>query len=98
VRKQDKIILWPCYFDAAKTRKDGRRVPKSLAMLSPKILEIKQAAEELGLECESVANSSHPRTPSLKTGMLLVKKREKKDQIVRRIAKQLLKIRNAALQ
>lgn len=96
MRKQDKIIIWPCYFDAAKTRKGGRRIPKSFAISSPRILEIKQAAEELGLECESVANSSQPRTPWLKTGMLLVKKREKKDQIVRRVAKQLLKIRNAA--
>ena len=94
MRKQDKIIIWPCYFDATKTRKDGRRVPKSSAIPLPKILEIKQAAEELGFECEQVADSSYPKAPWLKSGMLLVKKRENKNQIVGKIAKQLLKIRN----
>jgi len=93
MRKQDKVIIWPAYFDSTKTRNDGRRIPKSLAVPSPKILEIKEAAEKLGLECELVADVGYPKTPWLKTGMLLVKKNETKDKIIREIAKQLLKIR-----
>jgi len=38
MQKQEKIIIWPAYFDSTKTRKDGRRIPKSLALPSPKIL------------------------------------------------------------
>ncbi len=95
MRKQDKTIIWPAYFDSTKTRKDGRRTPKSLAVPSPKISEIKDAAEKLGLEYELVSEASYPKTPWLKTGMILVKKNESKDQIIRKISKQLLKIRSA---
>jgi signal recognition particle subunit SRP19 len=94
MRKQDKIIMWPAYFDSAKTRKDGRRIPKSLAVPSPKILEIKDAAEKIGLECELVPDAGYSKTPWLKTGMLLVKKNEAKEQIIKKIAKELLGIRS----
>jgi len=96
MRKQDETILWPAYFDSTKTRKDGRRIPKSLAVPSPKILEIKEAAEKIGLEYELVPDASYPKTPWLKTGMLLAKKKESKDQIIKSVAKQMLKIRSGA--
>jgi signal recognition particle subunit SRP19 len=94
MRKQDKIIIWPAYFDSTKTRKDGRRVPKNLSVSSPKILEIKDAVEKLGLEHELVLDAGYPKTPWLKTGMLLVKKNEAKEQTIRKIAKQLLNIQS----
>jgi len=94
MRKQDKIIIWPAYFDSAKTRKDGRRVPKDLAVSSPKILEMKEVAEKLHLECEIVMDVAHPRTPWLKTGMLLAKRNEAKEQMIKKIAKQLVKMRS----
>jgi len=96
MRKQDKTVIWPAYFDSTKTRKNGRRVQKSLAVPSPRILEIKDAAEKLGLEHELIADAGYPKTPWLKTGALLVKKKETKDQTIRRIAKQLNKIRSTA--
>jgi signal recognition particle subunit SRP19 len=96
MRKQDKIIIWPAYFDSTKTRKDGRRVPKNLSVPSPKILEIKNAVEKLGLEHELVTDAGYPKTPWLKTGKLLVKKKEAKEQVIRKIAKQLLKIQSTA--
>jgi len=95
MRKQDKIVIWPAYFDSTKTRGDGRRIPKSLAVPSPKILEIKEAVEKLGLDYEVVVDAGYPKTPWLKTGMLLLKKTETKDQVTKKIAKELLKIRSA---
>ena len=95
MRKQDKIIIWPAYFDSTKTRGEGRRIPKSLAVPSPKITEISDAAEKLGLECEAVLDVGYPKTPWLKTGMLLVKKSESKEKIIKKIAKNLQKIRSA---
>jgi len=94
MRKQDKAIIWPAYFDQTKTRKEGRRVPKSSAVQSPKILEIQEAAQKLGLKFEVVADKGYPKAPWAKTGMLLVEKRVPKEQIINRIAKQLLKARN----
>jgi signal recognition particle subunit SRP19 len=97
MRKQDKIIIWPAYFDSTKTRGDGRRVPKSLAVPSPKILEIKKAVEKLDLDYELVLDAGYPRTPWLKNGMLLVTKKESKQKVIRKIGKHLLKFRSAAV-
>jgi signal recognition particle subunit SRP19 len=94
MRKQDKAIIWPAYFDQAKTRKKGRRVPKSLAVQSPKIVEIKEAVEKLGLKHEIAMEAGYPKTPWFKTGMIMVEKEGSKEQIIRKIAKQLLKIRS----
>ncbi|MBS7620776.1 signal recognition particle protein Srp19 [Candidatus Bathyarchaeota archaeon] len=93
MRKQDKVILWPAYFDSTKTRGEGRKIPKSLAVPSPKITELKEAAEKLGFECELVADASYPKTHWLKTGKLLIAKKEAKNQLLKKIAKQLQKIR-----
>jgi signal recognition particle subunit SRP19 len=94
VRQQEKIIIWPAYFDSTKTRNDGRRVPKNLAVPSPRIVELKEAAEKLGLPHELVVDVGYPKTPWLKTGMILVKRKGSKGQMVLLVAKQLLKMRS----
>jgi signal recognition particle subunit SRP19 len=94
MRKQDKIIIWPVYFDQTKTRKNGRRVSKSLAVQNPKILELQEAAQKLGLDFEVAADKGYSKTPWVKAGMLLVEKKGSKEQVISRIAKQLLKARN----
>jgi signal recognition particle subunit SRP19 len=94
MRKQEKIIIWPAYFDQTKTRNDGRRVPKSLAVSSPKLLEVQEAAQKLGLEFEVAADKGYSKTPWVKMGMLLVEKKGSKEQVISRLAKQLLKARN----
>ncbi len=96
MRKQEKIILWAAYFDAGKTRKEGRRVSKNIAVQSPKILEIQEATSKLGLEHELIPDKGYPKTPWNKAGMLLVEKKGTKEQIINRIAKQLGKTRNEA--
>ena len=95
MRKQDKIIVWPAYFDSAKTRKEGRRVPKNLTVPSPMVIEVKDAADKLHLNCELVTDVAFPRTPWLKSGMILVEKKQSKEKTMEEIAKQLLKIRSA---
>lgn len=97
MRKQDKMIMWSAYFDSTKTRKDGRRIPKSLAVPSPKISEVKEAAKKLSLDYELVLDVGYPKAPLLKTGMLLVKKEKTKNQTIKQIAKQLWKIRRATI-
>ena len=94
MRQQEKIIIWPAYFDSTKTRNDGRRVPKNMAVPSPRIAELKEAAEKLGLPNELVVDVGYPKTPWLKTGMILVKRKGSKGQMVLLVAKQLLKMRS----
>jgi signal recognition particle subunit SRP19 len=94
MRKQDKAIIWPAYFDQAKTRKKGRRVPKTLAVQSPKVDEIEEAARHLGLKPELKADAGYPKTPWSKTGMVLVQKNAPKEQIIQKLARQLIKARS----
>ncbi len=96
MRKQEKAIIWPAYFDSTKTRKEGRRVPKNLAVQYPKILELQEAATKVGLKPEAALDKSYSKTPWQKTGMLLVEKQGSKEQVINRIARQLLKIRSEA--
>lgn len=94
MRKQDKAIIWPAYFDLAKTRNRGRRVPKDMAVPNPKIEELQTAAGRLGLKNEVVAQVSYPKVPWQKTGSILVEKITPKEQIIKNLAKQLVKLRS----
>jgi signal recognition particle subunit SRP19 len=96
LRKQDKVIVWPAYFDVARSREDGRRVPKSIGVASPKIVEVKEAAEKLSLACEVFPDAGYPKASWLKTGMVLVEKKGSKNQTIRMIAKQLSSMRSVA--
>ena len=93
MRKQNKIVLWPVYFDSNKTRMEGRRVPKKLAIPSPKLEEIQKAVKRMGLRHEIVPNAVHPRSPWQKTGLLIIPKKDSKAKTLRKIAKELLDIR-----
>ncbi|MCL4429281.1 MAG: hypothetical protein M1167_00875, partial [Chloroflexi bacterium] len=90
----DKFIIWPVYFDCNKSRKEGRRVPKNLSVVSPKILEVKEAADKLGLENEVNLEAHFPKMPWAKMGMLLVEKRESKEELIQDLARHLQKIKS----
>jgi signal recognition particle subunit SRP19 len=94
MRKLEKAIIWPVYFDANKSREEGRRIPKNQAVLGPKIAEIKEAADKLGLENEINLEAHFPKAPWAKSGMLLVEKNEAKEAIIKKLAKQLVKIKS----
>ncbi len=75
---KDKIVIWPVYFDASKSRKEGRRIPKKLAIKSPLINDIFNACIKLGLEAIIEYDKAFPRTPWEKSGRIIIKKTEKK--------------------
>ena len=93
MRKQNKIFLWPVYFDANKTRADGRRVPKKLAVSAPKLEELQIAAKRLDLQPEVVSDAAHPSSPWQRTGLLVVPKKEPKSKTLKRIAEELSSLR-----
>jgi signal recognition particle subunit SRP19 len=90
----NQAIIWPVYFDSARTRKEGRRVPKNQAVMMPKISEVKDAADRLGLASEVQVDAHFPKMPWAKTGMLIVEKHEAKEAIIKKLSKQLVKIKN----
>jgi signal recognition particle subunit SRP19 len=93
MRKQNKIVLWPVYFDSNKTRMEGRRVPKKLATPSPNLDEIQKAVKRMGLQPEIISDAIHPSSPRQKTGLLIIPKKDSKVETLRKIAKELLDVR-----
>jgi signal recognition particle subunit SRP19 len=93
MRKQNKLFLWPLYFDISISRKKGRRVPKNLAVSSPKMDDLQKAARLVGLDPKVVYDATHPNCPWLKKGLLIVPKTESKNKILKKIAKELSEIR-----
>lgn len=93
MKKKDKIILWPVYFDSTKTRLEGRRIPKNLAVPAPKLKELKKAVEQTNLQPEVIADAGHPSAPWQKTGLIMISKKGSKTQILRKIAAELSKTR-----
>jgi signal recognition particle subunit SRP19 len=89
MRKQDKYVIWPQYFDQNRTRSEGRKIPKTQAQPMPRLEEIQKVAQKLGLNTEIVPELAYPSTPWLKTGMVLVSRKEAKLEMLRKIAKEL---------
>ncbi len=96
MRKQDKSIIWPTYFDQTKSRTKGRRVPKNLAIPIPKNEEIAAAIQKFGMKLEIFTDAGFPKSPGHKTGMIKVEKKTSKEQILKAIAKQLVKARSSS--
>jgi signal recognition particle subunit SRP19 len=93
MRKQNKIFLWPTYFDTNKTRQEGRRVPKKLAVSEPKLVELQRAAMKIGLQPLVVSDAVHPSSPWQRSGLLVVPKKKPKGEILTKIAKELVRLR-----
>jgi signal recognition particle subunit SRP19 len=89
MRKQEKYIIWPAYFDQNKTRSQGRKIPKNQAQPTPRLEEIQKAAQKLGLQPEIKPELAHPAQPWQKTGMLLISKKGPKLEILRKITKEI---------
>jgi len=93
MRKQNKVVLWPAYFDSTKTRLQGRRMPKGMAVASPRLDELQKAAERCGLQSEVVPDVKHPQAQWQRSGFIFVSKSASKTQIIRRVAKELSNVR-----
>lgn len=72
----------------------GRRVSKSIAVKSPKLNEIVNVVSRLGFQYELIPEVSNPKKPWVSTGLLLIEKKFPKEQLIKKIALQLLKNRN----
>ncbi|KAL2265199.1 hypothetical protein VTJ83DRAFT_6299 [Remersonia thermophila] len=53
--------LYPVYFDRTRSRAEGRRVPRALAVANPLALDIVQACAALRLPCVLEAGKLHPK-------------------------------------
>ncbi|MHC1611040.1 MAG: signal recognition particle protein Srp19 [Candidatus Methanospirareceae archaeon] len=88
-----KMVIWPAYLTAGKTRSEGRIVARRYAVKSPKVEEIGTVARMLNLEPEVEKEKAYPKTHWDKSGRVLVNKRGRKVEIVKEIAKGIREMR-----
>lgn len=74
MRKRDIFIVYPEYFDSKLTRREGRRVPLSLAVPNPRIDELISVAHKLGWRVSVEADAAYPRCWWNRRGRLIVEK------------------------
>jgi len=91
--KGEKIVIWPAYLTAGKTKGEGRIVSRRNAVKSPKIEEIEKAARTLNLEPVVEKEKAYPKTHWLQSGRVRVNKTGRKGEIVKEIAMAIKEIR-----
>jgi signal recognition particle subunit SRP19 len=87
------IIYWPQYFDAKRSRANGRRVPKKLAIEKIKLSDVTAAAKRLGYDIQQENNYRYSKSWWDDAGRLLVDtKGKKKSKVLIEIAKEIKKV------
>ncbi|MFX1399604.1 MAG: signal recognition particle subunit SRP19/SEC65 family protein [Promethearchaeota archaeon] len=91
------LIFWPQYFDAKRSRSNGRRLPKKFAVEKVTTKEISAAAKQLGYQVEIEGNYRYPRTWWENPGRVLIDtKGKKKSKVLLEIAREIRKVRGSS--
>lgn len=78
-------ILYPCYFNAALQRNEGRRVPRSRSIKNPVMADIVQAAKKAGLTFR-VEEKHHPSCWWRREGRMVVMWDGSKESLLKKVA------------
>ena len=88
------LIFWPQYFDAKRSRGDGRRLPKKLAIEKVTTNDILSAAKRLNYQAEKEGTLKYPRTWWDDPGRVLINtKGKKKSKVLLELAREIRKIK-----
>jgi signal recognition particle subunit SRP19 len=91
MRQDTRIRIFPSYLDKSLTRAQGRRISTKLAIDSPKLIELKIAAQKLGYNVEVDQEKKYPRQWFTNTQGLLYLSKEgdklPKNQLLKVISK-----------
>ena len=87
------MVIWPSNLDSTKTRRSGRKLPKSQSVQSPRLDELNEAAKTLGMDHEGVSGKSRPPSWWEKGGYLIITKSTPKSEAIRSLANEVRKLR-----
>jgi signal recognition particle subunit SRP19 len=86
--EKDKLVIWPIYFDIARSRSEGRMVSHQDAVNEPSLDMIITASLKSGIKPEIERDKKHPKTwhQDGASGRILVAKKGSKSAVLKRIA------------
>ena len=97
-RDNTHFFIYPEYFDKSLKRSEGRRLPISDSLEKPSLLEIRLAAEKLGLDYEIRESGTYPRQWWDPKGLILVEKKQSKLKTIRQLSYEIDKTIKPALE
>ncbi len=65
-------VIWPAYFDATLSRREGRRIPESLSVEDPTVDEVATAVQQVGYDAVVERDVAYPRQHWEDSGRVLV--------------------------
>ena len=86
------LVIYPEYFDHRLKRSEGRKVPLSEAVKSPKVEELSSILSSLGCDFQ-VSKACHPGNWSKSGGSLKVNVEFSKTQLIHKLGSSLKKLR-----
>lgn len=85
-KKEGRVVIWPAYIDAERSRSDGRQISKRDAIEKPTVEEIMVASMEMGLKPEAEREKHYPKEWWEKSGRVTVPKGGAKTALIKEIA------------
>lgn len=86
--EKGECILYPCYFNAALSRAEGRRLPVKFCARGPVANDIERALDKAGISCE-IDEHHHPAHWARHEGRVIAKWPGKKSELIRKVAQRL---------
>jgi signal recognition particle subunit SRP19 len=96
MKDYDHQIVWLDYFNKNLSRKKGRKVSKNISVYDPTMQELIGASKTLELDFseEDINNQArYPRRAFVKSGYIMISKRDKKSSVINQIAKEMIEAR-----
>ena len=96
MKDYDHQIVWLDYFNKNLSRKKGRKVSKNISVYDPTMQELINASKTLELDFseEDINNQArYPRRAFVKSGYIMILKKDKKSSVINQIAKEMIEAR-----
>ena len=97
LKQPGKLVIWAVNIDSTKSRGEGRKLSKGLAVQAPRLDEIKEATTRLSLDAELAPGKSRPNLWWEKSGYVVLPKSNSRTALMRSLASEIKKIRAAKI-
>ncbi|MHA1378803.1 MAG: signal recognition particle subunit SRP19/SEC65 family protein [Candidatus Helarchaeota archaeon] len=89
MKRRNKLYFYPLYFDFEKSRNQGRRVNKKIAIKAPSLEIITKTAASLGYKFEIEPGKAHPKAWWNQGRLAIINPTEKKSTILVKLSKKM---------
>ncbi|MCC6028912.1 MAG: signal recognition particle protein Srp19 [Candidatus Korarchaeum sp.] len=91
--RRERKVIYPSYFDSRLSRKDGRRVPRSLAIRGPTLQDLVNALKSLSIRFYVEKDKGRPSRWYKFEGRVLVHYEGKKEELLKTLAREMVRQR-----